>query len=60
MKATRNGSMFSVTLCDEDQSSTIRAVCFTKDRTKEDVHTIGVQIGAVVRRQECLGIVTRP
>ena len=31
MKATRNGSMFSVTLCNEDQSSTIRAVCFTKD-----------------------------
>lgn len=31
MKATRNGSMFSVTLCDEDQSSTIRVVCFTKD-----------------------------
>ena len=31
MKATRNDSMFSVTLCNEDQSSTIRAVCFTKD-----------------------------
>ena len=31
VKATKNGSMFSLNLCDEDQSSTIRAVCFNKD-----------------------------
>ena len=31
INAMRKGSMFSLTLCDEDQLSTIQAVCFTKD-----------------------------
>ena len=35
IKATRNGSMFSLTLCDEDQSSTVWPVCFTKEVFKK-------------------------
>ncbi|CAB4035103.1 Hypothetical predicted protein, partial [Paramuricea clavata] len=31
IKPTRNGSMFSLNLCDSDQSTTIRAVCFNED-----------------------------
>ena len=31
VQAMKNGSMFSLNLCDEDQSLTIRAACFSKD-----------------------------
>jgi hypothetical protein len=31
IRPTRNGSMFSINLCDQDLSSTVRAVCFDKN-----------------------------
>ena len=31
LRLTKNGSMFSLSLCDNQPSSTIRAVCFNKD-----------------------------
>ena len=33
IRPTRNGSMFSMNLCDQDPSSTVRAVCFDKNMT---------------------------
>lgn len=31
LRPTKNGSMFSLSLCDKDPSSTLRAVCFNED-----------------------------